>query len=245
MRLFFVAAAIAAFALAGCQSTLNSETTASASTTGAVGAPLARGNLQNRKQEHLYVPPGNRVEVPLNKETTPTPSITGLSAQEQARAQLQSRKIQHLYVPPGNNVEAPWNFTYRVPKSADGTSHLREEGLRVSGVSFGTGGEFFIAANLQNKSGLTEVCGAWAQTDGQSAYTRSKLRLASKMVSQASVQYKALALVRDLSFMGEVTWDDFEVGAPATCKLTSKPWRAEYAGEAVQIRIPTAGRYQL
>lgn len=149
------------------------------------------------------------------------------------------------YVPPGNNVEEPWSFNYVVPRNADSSSKLSEQGARVAGVRFGTGGEFYIAANLRNKNGLTEVCGVWAQTDNQSAYTRSKLRLASKMVSQASVQYRAKAIVRNLSFMGEVAWDDFEWGAPTTCKVTTKPWRPEYASDKVQVRIPTAGAYQL
>ncbi|MEO1138711.1 MAG: hypothetical protein AAFW87_04565 [Pseudomonadota bacterium] len=132
-------------------------------------------------------------------------------------------------------------FNYAVPKNATATSTLRPEALVVGGVRFYSGGDVTIAANLRNKGGRTEICGAWAQSDGTTAHVRNRARIPQQVMGRASIQVGTKALARNLTFMGEVLKKDLDYGAPTSCILTQHAWRPDYASDKVKIRVPLQG----
>lgn len=117
-------------------------------------------------------------------------------------------------------------------------SNIRENPA-TGGISFGTGGYMLIAAQAEEINGRLAICGTWMQSDNQSAYTRSKLQLANRVMRSASVSLGKKTVIRDLFYMQEVPESGFAVGAPAKCAVTEVPWQKGIRTNQLNVNIPS------
>ena len=112
----------------------------------------------------------------------------------------------------------------------------------LGGGSYSSGGGITVAVDVtRNADGLTQVCGAWAQSAQQSVLTKGK---AKRVLGTGSVYLGDTALVRGLNFMNEVAPASSYAGVTANCVRTWQAWLAEDGNKPVTIRIPQQEVYR-
>ncbi len=107
----------------------------------------------------------------------------------------------------------------------------------IGGMSFSLGGEVHIGAMITNVDGRVLVCGVWTEAQNITS-VGSSLAMLRKGMGSGSVQHGNRTLIRGLSFMNEVSQEDYVVGTKANCKMTKKPWQPSMSNKKLRIRIP-------
>ncbi|MBE0453556.1 orotidine 5-phosphate decarboxylase [Roseovarius autotrophicus] len=98
------------------------------------------------------------------------------------------------------------------------------EGVSLAQGSFNTGGGMTVAAELRRTStGGTALCGVWAESESQAAYTAGEAR---RVLDHASVSVGGRRIAQDLGFLPKIAPRLDYAGAPARCRLVDLPWRA-------------------
>ncbi|SLN57363.1 hypothetical protein ROA7450_02985 [Roseovarius albus] len=110
------------------------------------------------------------------------------------------------------------------------------EDAAIGGIKSSRGGTTNIAAFVTNFKGKAMVCGFWNVGNRISARSKSS-NMFRKGMQTSSVRYKNKILVRDLTFMNEVSDKNYVTGAKANCKLSKHTWNPAMTNESINIHV--------
>ncbi|SLN51099.1 hypothetical protein ROG8370_02273 [Roseovarius gaetbuli] len=105
---------------------------------------------------------------------------------------------------------------------------------------YDSGGGIAVAADIREHEGKTMVCGVWSQSDGQASMTRGAK---TEVLGSGSINLEGKALMRGLGGLNEVASAPDYGGAPASCVVTARDWKAGDEGLRPTVHFPRKELY--
>lgn len=105
----------------------------------------------------------------------------------------------------------------------------------LTGGTYSIGGGITIASEYINQDARLALCGVWSESQQQTFYTKGKAR---DILASGAVYLEGKRVITGLNFLRKTapttTYTDLQAG----CFATQVPWRAAYAGQVPDIRLP-------